>query len=423
MSTDVSTLLHRLGGVYRDPSRVSRDASKLLRSPVGSNLLPSISPLTQNTGEETPPVLVFSGTVTMSYKGGTYNIPVDIYLPPPYPVRPPVAFVRPTEGMMIKENHRHVAPDGMVYMPYLHEWRPHSHNLVEMVVMLSSLFGSSPPCFAKPAGHKATASGSAAASRASHGGAYNSAYNSANSAHSAASNGSTGGGSATKPPSYGAAQQERAALEASRKEEADRVERERQAQNELQRAIDESRNEEERKGREAEREKIETENCRRRLTASLQSGLQSLYHETRAEIQGDLRDQSAVERAAKGLDKAADGLAAQKSELEEGVQAINEATVRIKAFIASTEGKKVEPTPDELANPGDIHSAQMLKLAGENTAISDAMYFLDRALVRGRVDLKEHMKRVRRLAKRQFLVRAHLMKIAQARANERKGMC
>uniref|UniRef100_A0A6U6EWT0 UEV domain-containing protein n=1 Tax=Odontella aurita TaxID=265563 RepID=A0A6U6EWT0_9STRA len=416
MSTDVSTLLHRLGGVYRDPSRVSRDSSKLLRSPVGTNLVPSISPLIQNTGEETPPVLVFSGTVSMSYKGGTYNIPVDVYLPPPYPVRPPVCFVRPTVGMMIKENHRHVAPDGMVFMPYLHEWRPHSHNLVEMVVMMSSLFGSSPPCFAKPAGHT---SSSAAATVAPSYGTGNYSHNPHHNSSSSHSASDAGAG----PPSYDAARQEATALAQSRAEEAARLERERKAQEELQRAIDESMNEEERKRREAERERLETENARRRLTARLQSGLQGLYHETRAEIQEDLRDQSKLERGSRGLDLTLEGLKSQREELEKGMEGIDDATVRIQSFLSATEGKRVEPSPDELANPADVHSAQMLKLAAENQSYTDALYFLDRALVRGRVDMKGHMKAVRRLAKKQFLVRAHLMKIAQVRANQNKGMC
>jgi len=420
----VSTLLHRLGGVYRDPARVSRDSSKLLKSPVGSNLSPSISPLIQNTGEETPPVLVFSGTVSMSYKGGTYNIPVDVYLPPPYPVRPPVCFVRPTAGMMIKENHRHVAPDGMVYMPYLHEWRPHTHNLVEMVVMMSSLFGSSPPVFAKPAG---SSSGNSSNSRPSH--------RPTSSATSATSYASSAASTSSGPPSYDAARQEAEALAASRREEEERIERERLAAAELQRAIDESRNKEERKRREEERERankrreeerarVEAENAKRRLTAKLQNGLQRLYHETRAEIQEDLRDQTKLERGSKDMDGALTDLRRRKEELEAGVERIDDATSRIQAFLeGAAEIKSVEQSPDEMANPGDVHSAQMLKLAAENMAISDALYFLDRALARGRVDLPQHMKKVRRLAKRQFLVRAHLMKIAQVRASQRKGAC
>ena len=50
-------------------------------------------------------------------------------------------------------------------------------------------------------------------------------------------------------------------------------------------------------------------------------------------------------------------------------------------------------------------------MSGENWAITDALYFLDRALYQGHLDCVSHQKQVRRLAKRQFLVRAHLIKI------------
>jgi len=54
--------------------------------------------------------------------------------------------------MAIKENHRHVGLDGRVYLPYLHEWKGNTHDLRELVVWMSSLFGSEPPCYAKPTG-------------------------------------------------------------------------------------------------------------------------------------------------------------------------------------------------------------------------------------------------------------------------------
>ena len=149
-SSAVSPLIHRLSGVYRDPQRVIRDAESLLSSPLGNHLRPTTEPLLNNDGTSTPPVLVLSGTLPMTYRGVTYNIPIDIFLPPPYPLRPPTVFVRPVSSMAIRENHRHVGLDGQVYLPYLHEWRPNTHELCELAVWMSSTFGSDPPCYAKP---------------------------------------------------------------------------------------------------------------------------------------------------------------------------------------------------------------------------------------------------------------------------------
>jgi len=343
----------------------------------------------------------------MTYKGASYNIPLDIYLPPPYPVRPPVAFVRPTSTMLVKENHRHVAPDGMVYMPYLHEWRPHTHNLVEMVVMMSSLFGSSPPVFARPPGSPPSP--------------------------------------AMRPPSYEEANRRQnsggyASLSQSRQEEADRIEAERVARVAIQKEIDDAnaaaeaarRAEEDEKRREEERRRLmeyerrTAEETRRLCTGVVRSAVEREYREARTEIAGDLRDQGRLERGREELELALTGLKDRKEELENANKKADEAIISINLFLEDLESGKAEEKEapvDELASPLDVHSAQMLRLAAENQAISDALYFVDRGLVRGRLDLTGHMKTVRRLAKKQFMVRAHLMKVAQVRAAEHKAMC
>ena len=89
----VTTLLSRLGGLYRDPNRVDRDASSLLKSSVGIHLTPGISPLVENNGNSSH-CLVLQGTIAIVFRGTTYQLLVDIYLPSGYPIRPPVSFVR-----------------------------------------------------------------------------------------------------------------------------------------------------------------------------------------------------------------------------------------------------------------------------------------------------------------------------------------
>ena len=89
----VTTLLSRLGGLYRDPNRVDRDASSLLKSSVGMHLTPGIAPLVENNGNSSH-CLVLQGTIAIVFRGTTYQLLVDIYLPAGYPIRPPVSFVR-----------------------------------------------------------------------------------------------------------------------------------------------------------------------------------------------------------------------------------------------------------------------------------------------------------------------------------------
>jgi ESCRT-I complex subunit TSG101 len=145
----VTSALARLGGVYRDPSRVDRDAASLLKSSVGTNLVPISAEMVENNGS-TSTVLVLQGTIAIHFRGNTYQLLTDMYLPAGYPTRPPVAYVRlANSNMYLKENHRHVGPDGKIYLPYLHEWKPPTHNLIELVVAMSSVFSADPPVFTR----------------------------------------------------------------------------------------------------------------------------------------------------------------------------------------------------------------------------------------------------------------------------------
>ena len=93
--------------------------------------------------------LVLRGTVPINYNGSSYNIPVDIWIPPEYPATPPEAYVMPTAGMAIKPRHQHVGSDGKCYFPYLHSWN-HSCNLLNLVQTVQVCFGADPPVYAKP---------------------------------------------------------------------------------------------------------------------------------------------------------------------------------------------------------------------------------------------------------------------------------
>jgi ESCRT-I complex subunit TSG101 len=66
-------------------------------------------------------LLSLTGTIPVAIRGNTYNIPVSIWLPHQYPHVPPIAFVTPTNQMVIKPN-QHVDLAGKIYHPYLSYW-------------------------------------------------------------------------------------------------------------------------------------------------------------------------------------------------------------------------------------------------------------------------------------------------------------
>ena len=405
-------LVHRLSGVYRDPQRVLRDAGSLLRSPLGSHLRPTTEPLILNDGTSTPPVLLLRGTIPHTYRGVTYNLPIDLYLPPPYPGGSPTVFIRPVASMAIKENHKHVGLDGRVYLPYLHDWRANTHDLTELVVWMSSLFGAEPPCYARPAGggggggrpppyahaSVATASATVAASpvSSSYGSSVASSY-----------------GSATT----NASQQSQADIAREVAEANLAAEAARRADAEEARVAAESARLEAEQGR-------KLASLRFQAASKVRSELTSLYGTMKEELRTDLRDQKRLEAGKREIEELIEDAEERKAELTRANRDMDDAIDELSAWLdgvkkdkTSEEGEDGEAAVDLLALPADVQSAQMLALSAESAAIDDCVYHLDRALARGGITLDVYLKEVRRLSKRQFMAKAHLIKIGQVRAS------
>lgn len=89
------------------------------------------------------------GVVTMQYRQSSYNIPMAIFVSSNYIQRAPILFVLETSSVAIKPQHPHVGPNGMVYLPYLHQWNEQS-NLVQCLGALLAVFEQKPFVYARP---------------------------------------------------------------------------------------------------------------------------------------------------------------------------------------------------------------------------------------------------------------------------------
>lgn len=141
----VDTLLNQIP--FQNRKRVKDDIGRVMLN--CKTLMPKIGALVSNTGVESK-VIVLGGTVPIFYQNVQYNIPVEIFVTQKYPAEAPKIYVRPTPNMTIKQNHRHVDLQGLVFLPYLHEWNAES-NLSGLVEITSSVFSIEPPLFSKPA--------------------------------------------------------------------------------------------------------------------------------------------------------------------------------------------------------------------------------------------------------------------------------
>ncbi|XP_061395136.1 tumor susceptibility gene 101 protein [Musca vetustissima] len=89
------------------------------------------------------------GTIPVVYKNNTYYIPICIWLMDTHPMNAPICYVKPTPTMHIKVS-MYVDHNGRIYLPYLHDWQPHSSDLLSLIQIMIVVFGDYPPVYSKP---------------------------------------------------------------------------------------------------------------------------------------------------------------------------------------------------------------------------------------------------------------------------------
>ena len=389
----ITTLLSRLGGIYRDPRRVDRDASSLLKSSIGVHLVPGIAPLYEDNGDASN-CLVLQGTIAIVFRGSTYQLLVDIYLPAGYPTRPPISYIRlANPNMYLKENHPHVGRDGMVYMPYTHEWNSRTHSLIEMVVAMSSIFSADPPVFTRTTRAPAPAPAPTPPPPPPP------------PRYQAPDEGYVGPGSTVQDSDSERFMAQQIALIA----EQERKEKEKkEAELKQQIALQQQWEDKKKLERKAE------------LCLKTQIYLTTFAEKTRSSLQADWRDQQHLEHNKELVTREMERLQETKDQLEEAIKAVDNKTVEIKEWLQEAQdggGKNTEMHVDDMCQPVSKLHAQLLDLSAENAALDDALYFLDKAMYMGQMDCTTHLKSVRKLAKQQFRVRALLNKINQVLAS------
>ncbi|KAI3643773.1 hypothetical protein MP228_009937 [Amoeboaphelidium protococcarum] len=130
---------------YVNFTRVQKDSDQVLnRYPA---LQPSSDVVLVNGKMQT--VLVFSGTIPVQYRGSTYNIPICVKIPPPYPNSPPFCMVQPTSNMVIRPS-VNVDQSGQYIHPCVgREWNRNDYSLVSIIEKMQAAFSIEPPVYSR----------------------------------------------------------------------------------------------------------------------------------------------------------------------------------------------------------------------------------------------------------------------------------
>ncbi|EIW85218.1 UEV-domain-containing protein [Coniophora puteana RWD-64-598 SS2] len=96
-------------------------------------------------------LLCLHGTLPITFRGTTYNIPIAVWIAREYPRRPPIAYVVPTQDMLVRSS-KHVDVSGRCLTGYIQDWerKSESCNLSALLESMQAEFSRGPPVYAKP---------------------------------------------------------------------------------------------------------------------------------------------------------------------------------------------------------------------------------------------------------------------------------
>ncbi|RYP45584.1 hypothetical protein DL768_008099 [Monosporascus sp. mg162] len=132
---------------YHDVNRTYNDVAQALSQ--YSSLSPRTDVHTFDNGISAL-LLHLSGTIPVVFRGTTYRFPISIWVPHAYPREAPLAYVTPTENMMVRPG-QHVDPQGRIYHPYLAAWPEFwdKSSLLDFLAILRDIFAKEPPVVSK----------------------------------------------------------------------------------------------------------------------------------------------------------------------------------------------------------------------------------------------------------------------------------
>ncbi|XP_074294591.1 protein ELC-like [Silene latifolia] len=331
---------------------------------------------THNDGR-TVNLLQSEGTIPMIYQNVTYNIPIIIWLVELYPRHPPLVFLNPTRDMIIKRPHNHVTPSGMVNVPYLQNWIYPSSNLVDLAKNLGVCFALDPPLYSqRPSNYNSNPNPNPSYTRPSPG--INSSHNpnpnpnpnpnaNVNALSSIGSRLGLGFGG------YGSGI-----------------------------------------GRTEEAGEVYKRNAINKLVEMVHGDIGGMRKEREGEMDGLFTVQGALRGREERVNRGLKEMVEEKEGLENQLQMVLTNADVLEGWVRENEdklGKKNVDEVDEVFEPCDVLSKQMIEASASDLAIEDVIYSLDKGVQEGVIPFDQYLKNVRLLSREQFFHRALTAKV------------
>eukprot|EP00262_Sarcandra_glabra_P018511 TRINITY_DN6671_c0_g1_i3.p1 TRINITY_DN6671_c0_g1~~TRINITY_DN6671_c0_g1_i3.p1 ORF type:complete len:453 (+),score=43.94 TRINITY_DN6671_c0_g1_i3:98-1360(+) len=335
---------------------------------------------THNDGR-TVNLLQADGTIPMYYQNIMYNIPIVVWLMETYPRHPPRVYVAPTRDMIIKRGHAHVSPDGNVSLPYLQNWIFPSSNLVDLARNLSHIFGRDPPLYTKQTRQNPNPDPNPNQTEP-HFSMLSSSSSSSNLSPSSSS--SANFRPSIPPRAYSASPYGGRLPPSPQRPPAD------------------------------DPSEVYRKNAINKLLETLHADVSVLRRSREAEMEGLFSTQAVLRQREEQLSKGLREMLDEKEGLEQQLQMILMNTDVLEGWVRDNEGKNVKKGDfeiDEVFEPCDALSKQMVDCTAADLAIEDTIYSLDKAVQEGSIPYDQYLKNIRALCREQFFHRATSAKV------------
>jgi len=331
------------------------------------------------------------GTIPIQYRSKQYNIPVALWLPLNFPEKCPICYVTPVGNMKIKQKHMHVDSQGLIYHPYLHNWKANDSTLVDLIGLFCSAFGKDPPLYASKQKTQSTVNRNALH-------------------HSASQPKPT-----VSPPMahHSPAHQQQQQQHHPQSQPHSQYQQQHQPQHQpqpqppshpIQQPV-------------AKPPEPDATDSRAKLEVKLKAALQKIYDKENQQLNSLAVAMRQLENHTKTVEDIRQRQSAEREQLLKRRQNLQIKADAMEQWLEANE-KSEEIVVNDVVVASDIWSKQCIEATATEFAITDAMLELDRCLEDETIKLGTYLKQISKLAREQFaskaLARAVYMKQSEA---------
>lgn len=371
---------------YKHPEHTKQDilnATKYIKT-----LVPKLERYTFPTGLSKE-LVCLDGTIPVTFRDATYNIPVGIFISDNHPFEAPLCYVRPTRDMTIKTS-LHVDGSGRVYLPYLSAWNMNTSDILSTIQVMQIEFGQMCPVYQKSKDYSTVSSNVVMPPSLP-----NSYYPNNTSIGSSSTTSGPSTGSTTMPtppqPIYPFSNQQSPYSPSSQPQTNTTA-----------------------------TGTITEEHIRASLLSAVEDRFKYRMKEKMHQIQDEIevlkKTSNDLNRGKIQLDDMKSRMAQEIASLTEAKDKLKELDDQLQEFIVKYDKEGQEIDPDEVYGPTQPLYKQLLDAYAEENAVVDAIYYTGEGLRKGKISLEVFLRSVRDLSRRQFMLRA-LMRACRAKAS------